>query len=72
MVYNFKIFNPKKVEIVEEFKAYSIRWECKSGYVNFHTILGINDNIKDHDICLTCGKTYEIRIEGCKNTTKEI
>ena len=56
----FKIYPTNKVEIIEKFTGYQVKWICDKGHVNFHTILGTETS--DHDICLSCGKHYELII----------
>lgn len=51
----------KEAQIVEEFKAYSVRWVCQKGHINFQTILSKDST--QHDICLTCGSHYEYSVQ---------
>jgi hypothetical protein len=50
----------KEAVIVEEFKAYSVKWKCEKGHTNFQTIIGKNSI--QHDVCLQCGKHYEFNV----------
>lgn len=59
----------KKVEIIEEFSAYSVRWVCRKGHTNFSTVLSKDGN--HHDYCLVCGRLYEFRIDEPKTENNE-
>lgn len=51
----------KEAIIVDEFMAYSVKWICEKGHINFRTIIGKGGT--EHDICLSCGKHYEFKVE---------
>ena len=51
----------KEAQIVEEFKAYSIRWVCQKGHINYQTIMGKYST--QYDFCLKCGEHYEYNVQ---------
>jgi len=51
----------KEARIEEEIKAYTVKWVCQKGHVNFQTILW--NDATQHDICLKCGEHYEYNVE---------
>lgn len=47
----------RNTEVLNELKAFELKWTCVKGHVNFITAL---EEPKIMDCCLKCGQVYQI------------